>query len=94
MKLLDRHPNWTMLLGIALTYFLIFAMVCVYDYGYIETYLPSLIVQCVIGFAGFVLLPAWNIRRKGRSFFNLFWLVLVPFLGAGWWIIMCLKMRR
>ena len=94
MKWIGKHPNWTMFFGLVLAYFLVFVAICLYDYGYVETYLSSQIAQYVVGFAGFVLLPAWNIRKKGRSLFNMFWLVLVPFLGAGWWIIMCLRAKE
>lgn len=87
---LKNHLNWALVLGLALVFLLALLFMPLWlfigetgetiFYGYVL--ISPFLALAIIG---------WHLRQKGRSLFNLFWLLLTT---IGIIIILCLENKR
>lgn len=85
MNCFRRHLNWTLVFGWVMTMWL-FIMPAVFEFHFGGGDIAAIYMWLVVSMG--VVITAWALKQKGRSLFNLFWLLL-SWIGIV--VILCMR---
>lgn len=88
-----KHLNWTVILYWFLAALIFWVLIFVLSVVIVneDAVFALWSILGIVYLSGLIYLLVWNVKHKGRSAFNLFY-ILIPF-GIGWIVFLCINNR-